>query len=150
MLPQVIVATRKSYITGVSHEYANILFTQNGPPNPVYRHNAKCVASAVILWPGVVASFARSVLPSFPNNSTYEAILTFQIAPILCGNHTCMTTNSGPELQHTETKVKKPRLICHQTPGQKKMVTPPQRISYNLQILRLILALEKAYLAFEG
>jgi hypothetical protein len=28
------------------------------------------------------------------------------------------------------------------------MATPPQRIPYNLQILRLILALEKAYLGF--
>ena len=58
---QVIVATRKSYITGVSPELAHQLFTQNGTPNPVYRHHASCVASAVILWPGMVATFARFV-----------------------------------------------------------------------------------------
>ena len=56
------MATHEAYITGVTPEYAHTLFVQNGPPNPVYRHNADCVVSAVILWPGVVASFARSVL----------------------------------------------------------------------------------------
>jgi len=58
----VIVATRKTYITGVSPEYAHTLFVQNGHPNTVYRHNAECVVSAVILWPGVVASFASTYI----------------------------------------------------------------------------------------
>lgn len=58
----VIVATRKAWISGVSHEQANALFDQNGPPNRVYRRNAYCVASAVILWPGVVASFASTYI----------------------------------------------------------------------------------------
>ncbi|KAH8599722.1 hypothetical protein B0O99DRAFT_503275 [Bisporella sp. PMI_857] len=58
----VIVATRKAYITGVSSAQASALFTANGPPNPVYRHNAYCVASTVILWPGVVASFASTYI----------------------------------------------------------------------------------------
>jgi len=58
----VIVATRAAYISGVSPEYAKTLFKQNGPPNPVYRHNAYCVTSAVILWPGVVASFASTYI----------------------------------------------------------------------------------------
>lgn len=58
----VIVATKKSYITGVTPELAHTLFSQNGPPNPVYRHNAECVASAVLLWPGMVASFASTYI----------------------------------------------------------------------------------------
>lgn len=61
----VIVATRYAFITGVPPSEAQSLFAANGPPNPVYRHNAYCVASTVILWPGVIASFARSV-PLFP------------------------------------------------------------------------------------
>ena len=63
---QVIVATRKSYITGVTPEVARKLYQQNGPPNPVYRYNAECVVSAVILWPGMIASFARYVLFLLP------------------------------------------------------------------------------------
>jgi hypothetical protein len=60
-LQQVIVATRRAHITGVSPSYARTLFAQNGPPNPIYRKNAYCVAATVILWPGVIASFARCV-----------------------------------------------------------------------------------------
>lgn len=58
----VIVATRSAHITGVSHAEANALFKQNGRPNPVYRHNAYCVASTVILWPGMIASFASTYI----------------------------------------------------------------------------------------
>jgi hypothetical protein len=58
----VIVATKRSYITGVTRAEEAELFRSNGKPNPVYRHNAYCVASCVILWPGVVASFARLAL----------------------------------------------------------------------------------------
>jgi hypothetical protein len=75
----VIVAIKRSYITGVTRAEEAELFRLNGPPNPVYRHNAYCVASCVILWPGVVASFARLYLfPTIPLtnkltlfNSTY-------------------------------------------------------------------------------
>jgi len=58
----VIVATRHAYITGVSLAEAAALFRQNGPPNPVYRRNAHCVASAVLLWLGVVGSFASTYI----------------------------------------------------------------------------------------
>jgi len=58
----VIVATKKAYISGVPHEEGLLLFRENGKPNPVYRHNPYCVASAVILWPGVVASFASTYI----------------------------------------------------------------------------------------
>jgi len=58
----VIVATRHAFITGVSSAEGHALFRQNGPPNPIYRHNADCVTSAVILWPGVVASFASTFI----------------------------------------------------------------------------------------
>jgi len=58
----VIVATRKTFMTDVTPSEAQALFAENGPPNPVYRHNAYCVASTVILWPGVIASFARFVV----------------------------------------------------------------------------------------
>jgi len=58
----VIVATRQAFIRGVSPERAAQLFHQNGPPNPVYRHNAYCVASCVILWPGMLASFASTYI----------------------------------------------------------------------------------------
>jgi hypothetical protein len=56
------VASHKAYITGVSQEEAHALLTENGPPNLVYRHNAAAVASTVILWFGVIATFARLVL----------------------------------------------------------------------------------------
>lgn len=59
------MATHHAYITGVgvsiSPAEAEGYFKDNGPPNPIYRKNAECVASVVLLWPGVVASFARSV-----------------------------------------------------------------------------------------
>jgi hypothetical protein len=61
-LVQIIVATHHAYITGVSRAEAPFLFRQNGPPNPIYRKNAYLVASTVLLWPGVAASFARFAL----------------------------------------------------------------------------------------
>lgn len=69
----VIVATRSAYISGVSPEYANTLFEQNGPPNRIYRHNAYCVASTVILWPGMIASFASTYImwKSLAHNDLY-------------------------------------------------------------------------------
>lgn len=68
VLPQqVIVATHHTYITGVSLETAHILFRQNPRPNPIYRENAECVAAAVLLWPGVLATFARFI-SHFPSS----------------------------------------------------------------------------------
>jgi len=57
-----IVATHYAYITGVSPDYARALFIQNGPPNPIYRKNAECVAAVVLLWPGVIAAFASTYI----------------------------------------------------------------------------------------
>jgi hypothetical protein len=59
---QVIVAMHRVTITGVSARGARILFQENGPPNPIYRKNAYCVASAVLLWPGMIASFASTYI----------------------------------------------------------------------------------------
>lgn len=56
---QIIIATRRVVITNVLYEEGQALLRGNGPPNPIYRHNPYNVASTVILWPGVVASFAR-------------------------------------------------------------------------------------------
>jgi len=58
----VIVATHRAYITGVSPAAAQFYFRQNGPPTAIYRKNAECVASVVLLWPGVVASFASTYI----------------------------------------------------------------------------------------
>ncbi|CAG8956397.1 hypothetical protein HYFRA_00003780 [Hymenoscyphus fraxineus] len=58
----VIVATRRAYITGVPRVQALLFFIENGPPNPIYRRNAYCVASAVIGWVGVVATFASTYI----------------------------------------------------------------------------------------
>lgn len=55
----VIVATQRVTITGVSFEEGERLFRENGKPNPVYRHNAYCVASCVIVWLGMIFSFVR-------------------------------------------------------------------------------------------
>ncbi|KAL3419664.1 hypothetical protein PVAG01_08162 [Phlyctema vagabunda] len=60
----VIVATRKANITGVPRTEGDQLIANNsgGKPTLVYRHNAYCVASTVILWPGVVATFASAYI----------------------------------------------------------------------------------------
>lgn len=81
-LQQVIVATRHAYITGVSPSYARTLFEQNGPPNPIYRKNAYCVAATVILWPGVIASFARLVSPTIPASYNINTNLCSETARI--------------------------------------------------------------------
>jgi hypothetical protein len=59
---QVIVATHRSTITGVSLRATDFLFRENGPPNPIYRKNAYCVASVVLLCPGMIASFASTYI----------------------------------------------------------------------------------------
>jgi len=58
----VIVATHRAHITGVSAAEAAFRFRQNGPPTPIYRKNAECVASVVLLWPGMIASFASTYI----------------------------------------------------------------------------------------
>lgn len=58
----VIVATQRVTISGVSFEQGEELFRGNGKPNPVYRRNAYCVASCVVLWPGMVFSFVSAYI----------------------------------------------------------------------------------------
>ncbi|RDW88707.1 hypothetical protein BP6252_00739 [Coleophoma cylindrospora] len=60
----VIVATHAAFITGVSATEAATLIRNNsgGKPTLVYRHNPYCVASVVILWLGVVATFASTYI----------------------------------------------------------------------------------------
>ncbi|KFY05074.1 hypothetical protein O988_00290 [Pseudogymnoascus sp. VKM F-3808] len=58
----VIVATHSAYIVGVPHEYAQILFENNGKPNAIYRKNAMSVTSSVLLWLGVVATFSSTYI----------------------------------------------------------------------------------------
>ncbi|TVY37741.1 hypothetical protein LOCC1_G006298 [Lachnellula occidentalis] len=58
----IIVATHRAHITGVSGAEARYWFAANGKPTPIYRKNAECVASVVLLWPGVIASFASTYI----------------------------------------------------------------------------------------
>jgi hypothetical protein len=59
---QAIVAKHRGRITGVSPAEARFRFRQNGLPNPIYRKNADCIASVVLLWPGMIASFASTYI----------------------------------------------------------------------------------------
>jgi hypothetical protein len=61
-ITKVIVAKYRAHIRGLTDAQAEPYFRQNGLPNPVYRHNAECVASVVIGWPGVIASFASAYI----------------------------------------------------------------------------------------
>ncbi|OBT49397.1 hypothetical protein VE00_00264 [Pseudogymnoascus sp. WSF 3629] len=58
----IIVATHRAYIIGVPPEYARTLFDKNGPPNAIYRKNAMSVASPVLLWLGVMATFSGTYI----------------------------------------------------------------------------------------
>ncbi|RFU28849.1 hypothetical protein B7463_g7492, partial [Scytalidium lignicola] len=58
----VIVASHTTFITGVSTTEAKQLRASIPFPPFKYRKNAKCVTSAVILWPGVIASFASTYI----------------------------------------------------------------------------------------
>lgn len=58
---QVIVATQRATIDGLSNSEAQKYFDLNGPPAPIYRKNAYCVASTVLLWLGMLGTFARLV-----------------------------------------------------------------------------------------
>jgi hypothetical protein len=61
-MTKVIVARYRAHIRGLSDQQAERYFKQNGKPNPIYRHNAYCVASVVVGWPGVIASFAAAYI----------------------------------------------------------------------------------------
>jgi len=56
----VIVATGNAFISGVSRDVNDRLFAENGPPNPVYRHNAYCVASCVLCWLGMIFTYGAT------------------------------------------------------------------------------------------
>ncbi|KAL1687525.1 hypothetical protein GGG16DRAFT_105000 [Schizophyllum commune] len=56
----VIVATRAAHITGISGAEAASVLAVVGGPHLVYRHNAYCVASVVLLWVGTVSTFAST------------------------------------------------------------------------------------------
>lgn len=61
---QVIVATQRATIDGLTNSEAQQYFDLNGPPNPIYRKNAYCVASVVLLWLGMLGTIARLVTHS--------------------------------------------------------------------------------------
>ncbi|KAH6680721.1 hypothetical protein B0J14DRAFT_558065 [Halenospora varia] len=58
----VIVATKRASIKGVTPEEEAFYFRQNGPPNPIYRHNNECLTSTILIWPGMIASFASAYI----------------------------------------------------------------------------------------
>ncbi|EEA27296.1 hypothetical protein TMatcc_004414 [Talaromyces marneffei ATCC 18224] len=59
----VIVATRHAYISGVdANEATRLLEASIKNPNLYYRHNPKCLASVILLWPGMVATIGSCYL----------------------------------------------------------------------------------------
>ncbi|MCJ1458855.1 hypothetical protein MMC28_009229 [Mycoblastus sanguinarius] len=58
----IIVATKSAYVTGVDAPTATRLLRQYLKPTLVYKHNAKAIASAVLLWPGFVATVASTII----------------------------------------------------------------------------------------
>ncbi|KAF7862519.1 hypothetical protein EAF04_007392 [Stromatinia cepivora] len=58
----VIVATQRATIDGLTNSEAQRYFDLNGPPNPIYRKNAYCVASTVLLWLGMLGTFASTYI----------------------------------------------------------------------------------------
>ncbi|KAA8568858.1 hypothetical protein MFRU_017g00490 [Monilinia fructicola] len=58
----VIVATQRATIDGLSNSEAQKYFDLNGPPAPIYRKNAYCVASTVLLWLGMLGTFASTYI----------------------------------------------------------------------------------------
>lgn len=58
----VIIATHSAHISGVSPEEASFWFRSNPKPNRVYRHYSYNIGSVVLLWPGVIASFASTYI----------------------------------------------------------------------------------------
>lgn len=78
----VIVARNRAYIKNVSTAEENFWFRANGPPNPTYRNNADCVASVVIGWLGLPATFASTYImwKSIDHNERYGPF-TAQYSP---------------------------------------------------------------------
>ncbi|KAF7929773.1 hypothetical protein BELL_0037g00020 [Botrytis elliptica] len=58
----VIVATQRATIDGLTNSEAQQYFDSNGPPNPIYRKNAYCVASVVLLWLGMLGTIASTYI----------------------------------------------------------------------------------------
>ncbi|KAF3404213.1 hypothetical protein DPV78_002572 [Talaromyces pinophilus] len=59
----VIVATRRAYISGVdANEAMRLLESSIKNPNLYYRHNPKCLASVILLWPGMIATIGSCYL----------------------------------------------------------------------------------------
>ncbi|KAI9648929.1 hypothetical protein NHQ30_001495 [Ciborinia camelliae] len=58
----VIVATQRATIDGLTNSEAQVFFDMNGPPTPIYRKNAKCIASTVLLWVGMLGTFASTYI----------------------------------------------------------------------------------------
>jgi hypothetical protein len=57
----VIVATKSAYVTGTDAASASRLLVEYGGSPLRYRDNGRAIASVVFLWPGMLATFARSV-----------------------------------------------------------------------------------------
>jgi len=59
----IIVATKHAYITGIGSELATELLKQSSKnPSLIYRHNAKAIASTVLLWIGLVGTVGSCFL----------------------------------------------------------------------------------------
>jgi len=58
----VIVATRSATITGVDAGEATALLLQREKPPLVYRKNGRCVAATVLLWLGMIATIASTII----------------------------------------------------------------------------------------
>jgi hypothetical protein len=57
----VIVAKHEAYIEGVDEATAAALYAHS-PFEMVYRRNARCIATVVLLWPGFVATVASTII----------------------------------------------------------------------------------------
>jgi hypothetical protein len=58
-----IVATRSAFVNGVSAETAQQGLSEYGGSPLEYRRNGRAIASVVFLWPGMVFTFVRLVIP---------------------------------------------------------------------------------------
>lgn len=58
----VILATSSAYISGASRTQAQQYLTEYHYPPLEYRHNGRGVASVVFLWPGMIATFASTLI----------------------------------------------------------------------------------------
>ncbi|CAL3969139.1 hypothetical protein PZA11_006231 [Diplocarpon coronariae] len=73
LLLTLIVAMHRAHIIGVSAQEEAYWFKAHGKPHPIYRKNGYNVASVVLLWPGVVGSFASTYImcKSIAHNDIY-------------------------------------------------------------------------------